>query len=218
MDVAQLVLKKYNIKTDVIEIPNVTRDDLAEFFAELGYTDEHGYALEGVEVGVASGQYSEVLLKTIPKLNLAGVDPYTPYKGYRDYTRLGTFDSLEKQAHARLDKYSNYEFLKMTSLEAAEKIPDESLDFVYIDANHSEPYVSQDIEAWTPKVRKGGIVAGDDYARIKGSNGADSSNWAVIPAIHKYTKEHDYQLYIWGLEAKLPGLKRDDSRSWMFIK
>ena len=209
--IAKLIHKKYNIKTDVIEIPNVTRIDLAEFLAELGFE-------YGVEVGVASGAYSEALMKANPKLNLAGVDPYSPYKGYRDYVRLGTFDSLEKQAHERLDKYPNYEFLKMTSLEAAAKVPDGSLDFVYIDANHSEPYVSQDIEAWTPKVRKGGIVCGDDYARIKGNNGEDSSNWAVIPAIHKYAKEHDYQLYIWGLEAKLPGLKRDASRSWSFVK
>jgi hypothetical protein len=209
--IANLIHKKYNIKTDVIEIPNVTRIDLAEFLAECGFE-------WGIEVGVAAGRYSEALMKANPALHLGGVDPYTPYKGYRDYTRLGTFDSLEKQAHERLDKYPRYEFLKMTSMEAVAKVLDESLDFVYIDGNHSEPYVSQDIEAWTTKVRKGGIVAGDDYARIKGSGGEDSSNWAVIPAITKYAKDHNYQLYIWGLETKLPGLKRDASRSWMFIR
>lgn len=211
LEIANLIHKKYNIKTDVIEIPNVTRNDLAEFFAELGFN-------WGAEIGVAAGEYSEILMKANPNLNLGGIDSYAPYKGYRDYVRLGTFDSLEAQAHVRLDKYPNYAFLKMTSLEAADKVPDGSLDFVYIDANHSEPYVSQDIAAWTSKVKKGGIVAGHDYARIKGSNGADSSNWAVIPAIHMYTKEHGYQLYIWGLEAKLPGLKRDTSRSWMFTR
>lgn len=211
MDIAKQLLKKYNVKTDVIEIPNVTRDDLAEFFADCGFE-------WGVEVGVAAGEYSEVLMQANPKLNLGGVDPYSPYNGYRDYVRLGTFDSLESQAHARLDKYPKYGFLKMTSLEAASKITDGSLDFVYIDANHSEPYVSQDITTWTPKVKVGGIVAGHDYARIKASNGQDSSNWAVIPAITKYAKDHGLQLYIWGLEAKLAGLKRDDSRSWMFIR
>jgi hypothetical protein len=210
-DIAKLIHKKYNIKTDVIEIPNVTRDDLAEFLAEVGFE-------YGIEVGVAAGEYSEILIKANPNLYLAGVDPYIPYKGYKDFVRLGTFDSLEKQAHERLDTYANYEFIKLTSVEAAQQVPDGSLDFVYIDANHSEPYVSQDITAWTPKVRKGGIVAGHDYARIKGNNNEDSKNWAVIPAITKYVKENDHQLYIWGLEAKLPGLKRDGSRSWMFLK
>lgn len=210
-NIAKLIHKKYNIKTDVVEIPNVTRDDLADFLAELDFR-------RGVEVGVAAGEYSETLMKANPNLKLLGVDPYMPYRGYKDFVRLGTFDSLEKLAHEKLDKYSTYKFLKKTSLEAADEVPDGSADFVYIDANHSEPYVSQDIEAWTPKVRSGGIVAGHDYARIKGNNNEDSKNWAVIPAITKYAKEHDLQLYIWGLEAKLPGLKRDGSRSWMFIQ
>lgn len=210
-DIAKLIHKKYNVKTDVIEIPNVTREDLAEFFAELEFNC-------GVEVGVAAGEYSEILMKANPNLTLGGVDPYMPYKGYKDFVRLGTFDSLEKQAQKRLSKYPRYEFIKKTSLGATQEIPEGSLDFVYIDANHSEPYVSQDIEAWSPKVRSGGIVAGHDYARIKGNNNEDSKNWAVIPAITKYAKEHGLQLYIWGLEAKLPGLKRDGSRSWMFVQ
>jgi hypothetical protein len=212
MVTANYLLKRYNIKTDVIEIPNVGRNELADLFHELDLK-------RGAEIGVAAGEYSEIIMSKNPQLEaMYGVDQHFPYEGYIDYQRLGTFNSLEEQAHARLDKYPNYHFIKKLSLDAALDIPDESLDFVYIDANHSEPYVSQDINAWTPKVRKGGIVAGHDYARIKGRNGEDSSNWAVIPAIHKYVKEHDYQLFIWGLSAKLPGLIRDASRSWTFIK
>lgn len=211
MDVAKQILKKYNIKTDVIEIPNVTRDDLAELFAELDFK-------KGVEVGVAAGEYSEIIMRANPQLQLFGVDPWEPYKGYKDFVRLGTFDSLEVQAHNRLDKYPTYHFMKDYSVAASNNFADGSLDFVYIDANHSEPWVTQDITAWAPKVRPGGIVAGHDYARIKGNDQEDSKNWAVIPAINKYAKENNHQLYIWGLEAKLPGLKRDGSRSWMFIQ
>lgn len=205
------LLKKYNVKTDVIEIPNVTRDDLAEFLAENSMN-------LGAEIGVAAGEYSEILMKANPNLTLFGVDPWEPYKGYKDFARLGTFTSLEAQAHERLDKYEKYHFVKEYSMEAAETFTDEVLDFVYIDANHSEPYVSQDINAWFKKVKKGGIVAGHDYARIKAKGKEDSTNWAVIPAVHKFAKENGLQIYTWGLEAKLPGLKRDGSRSWMYIK
>lgn len=212
IDPRKHLLKKYNIKTDVIEIPNVTRDDLAEFFYDLNLK-------KGAEIGVAAGEYSEIIMKANPQLQIMwGVDPHEPYKGYKDFVRLGTFDKLEKEAHDRLDKYPNYYFNKKFSLDAAKDFQDGTLDFVYIDANHSEPYVTQDIEAWTPKVRSGGIVAGHDYARIKGNNNEDSKNWAVIPAINAFAKKHNLQLYIWGLEAKLPGLKRDGSRSWMFIQ
>lgn len=211
-EVEKYVLKKYNIKTDVIEIPDVTRDDLAALFHELEYK-------YGVEVGVAGGDYSEVIMRNNPQLlEMAGVDPYLSYDGYKDFKRLGTFTALEQSAHQKLDKYDTYTFIKELSVDASKEFEDGELDFVYIDANHSEPYVSQDIEAWTPKVRKGGIVAGHDYARIKAKGKEDSTNWAVIPAINKYVKEHGYTLFIWGLEAKLPGLKREGSRSWMFVK
>jgi len=53
--------------------------------------------------------------------------------------------------------------LKMTSLEAVEKFKDESLDFVFIDASHEYEDVRDDIIAWYPKVKPGGIIAGHDY-------------------------------------------------------
>jgi hypothetical protein len=51
----------------------------------------------------------------------------------------------------------------LTSEEAAPKIPDGSLDFAYIDANHAYEYVKRDIELWWPKIRDGGMLAGHDY-------------------------------------------------------
>lgn len=211
MDTWAFVLKKFNIKRDVIEIPGVGRDDLAKLFGELGFK-------VGAELGVAAGEYSAVIMKYNPDITLYGVDPYISYSGYKDYTRKETFNALEERAHALLDKYPTYKFVRKMSLEAAEDFEDESLDFVYIDANHAEPFVTQDIEAWAPKVRKGGIVSGHDYAHIRGADGADSRNWAVIGAINRYAKKHGIQLFIWGLEAKIPGLKRESIRSWMFVK
>ena len=212
MNVADFIHHKYNIKTDVIEIPNVGRTDLAQLFNDLNFR-------VGAEIGVAAGEYSHIIMKLNPQLEkMYGVDPHEGYSGYKDYVRKETFNKLAEDAHRRLDQYPQYEFVRKYSVEAAKDVPDGSLDFVYIDANHSDPYVTQDIEAWTPKVRKGGIVAGHDYARIKAKGYEDSSNWAVIPAINKFAKDNNLQLYIWGLEAKIPGLKRDGSRSWSFIK
>ena len=42
---------------------------------------------------------------------------------------------------------------------------DESLDFVYIDADHREEFVRKDIELWFPKLKKGGVISGHDYGR-----------------------------------------------------
>ena len=53
--------------------------------------------------------------------------------------------------------------LRMTSLNGANFFPDQCLDAVFIDAAHDYENVKADISAWTPKVKKGGVIAGHDY-------------------------------------------------------
>ncbi|MFM9042561.1 MAG: class I SAM-dependent methyltransferase, partial [bacterium] len=52
---------------------------------------------------------------------------------------------------------------RMTSLEAAAEFADDSCDFVFIDASHEYREVRDDLAAWYPKVRSGGVLAGHDY-------------------------------------------------------
>ena len=40
---------------------------------------------------------------------------------------------------------------------------DGSLDWIYLDANHEYSHVLQDLAAWVPKVKAGGVVAGHDF-------------------------------------------------------
>lgn len=52
--------------------------------------------------------------------------------------------------------------LAMPSTEACELFADESVDLVFIDANHGYSHVKRDTLAWLQKVRYGGIVSGHD--------------------------------------------------------
>jgi hypothetical protein len=56
-----------------------------------------------------------------------------------------------------------YHPMRMTSLEAAEKFADNSIDFIFIDASHEYQDVYNDLKAWYPKLKNGGIMAGHDY-------------------------------------------------------
>ncbi len=52
--------------------------------------------------------------------------------------------------------------VKLPSVQAAQQYADHSLDFVYVDADHSYASVVEDITAWKNKVKQGGFIAGHD--------------------------------------------------------
>jgi len=70
----------------------------------------------------------------------------------------------------------------MKSDEAAVRVVDGSLDFVYLDANHDSPYVDQDLGLWAPKVRAGGVLAGHDYYHF--------AHAGVVSAVNMYVQRH----------------------------
>lgn len=180
---------------------SLDKKDLATILAAHALTGNQ----VGVEIGVRGGEFSLMVISKCPYIKLFGIDPYTRVKGYRDITRSETFDRYEKEAHQKLDPFNNYHFVRKLSLEAVNDFEDESLDFVYIDANHGYDYVMEDIMAWIKKVRKGGIVCGDDYLRRK-----NSQFYAVVEAVNDFCDfAHIENLIIF---------RGEEVPQWMFIK
>ena len=56
----------------------------------------------------------------------------------------------------------HYRAVQLTSLEAAAQYEDNSIDFIMIDGEHSFEAVTNDIRAFLPKMKNGGIMTGDD--------------------------------------------------------
>jgi predicted O-methyltransferase YrrM len=116
----------------------------------------------GAEIGVLYGDTSFHLLNEIPNLTLYSVDPYLPYdEPDRTAQHMAKY---EEDARRRLAQFGSRSIMmKCTSVEAAPVITDESLDFVFIDAQHTYEACKEDIETWFPKVRPGGFITGHDY-------------------------------------------------------
>ena len=103
------------------------------------------------------------------------------------------------------------------SAEALEYVADNSLDFVYIDANHDFPNFTFDIHNWSKKVREGGIISGHDYA-----NFSYKKHNHVKRALDAYARCYRMQpLFIVGSKDYPDGKPtetRDKYRSWMWVK
>jgi len=98
------------------------------------------------EIGVLEGQSTRPIISSCELDAYFLVDPYVSEALYRDLHNTAAV------------------FMKMTSQQAAPLIADESLGLVFIDVDpHDYESCSRDIGLWLPKVRKGGILSGDDY-------------------------------------------------------
>ena len=91
------------------------RIELAKYFQTLDFRT-------GAEIGVKDGHFSEILCQNIPGLKLTCGDIWPKAEIYQT-------------AKEKLSPYKAT-LIKKGSADAAKEIPDESLDFVFIDANH----------------------------------------------------------------------------------
>lgn len=121
----------------------------------------------GVEVGVCIGEFAEEIFKTNPPRIFYGVDhwdaPINPEtdSAFRKEQRERLWRTMHRFSKRIMT--GQYRPLCMKSVDAAKLFETGMLDWVYIDAHHSYGAVSEDLTAWYPKVKSGGIVAGHDW-------------------------------------------------------
>ena len=193
-----------------VEIPNVVRDAFPKFLFESG-------CRVGVEVGVDQGEYGIKLCEA--GLKVYGIDSYVAYKEYKEPK---SYVNHHKQALKNLKGY-DYKIIKKFSMDALADFEDGSLDFVYIDGNHSLPYITEDIFGWESKLRKGGIMSGHDYAFVRGTREKEMPKTydgihvkAAVDACAYIMRVG--KLFVLGERFPKKGVSRDKWRSWFWIK
>ena len=116
-----------------------------------------------LELGSFRGRSTSYLLELANKsgkdLAIIAVDHF---KGSDEHQKLDYFGEFTNNM-ANLEFPYPHKVLVMDSLEAAAQFQNGSLDFIMIDASHDYDNVKKDIQAWLPKVKEGGLFAGDDY-------------------------------------------------------
>jgi hypothetical protein len=109
----------------------------------------------GAEIGTYQGRAADVFATKFRWLYT--IDPWE--RNGREMVHVKAVYDETMSYHGNVVHYRN------TSLEGADRIPDNFLDFVYIDACHDYDNAIADIQAWRPKVKTDGFLCGHDYGQ-----------------------------------------------------
>lgn len=206
MGTNEWILSNFNISSGTISpivVLGMHRIELYRMYATLMYS-------KGAEIGVFTGKNAQTMFREIPGLDLIMVDPWADYSFGSKVYGEETCERAFIDAHRNVEGY-HATFMRMLSEDAAHKIPDNSLDFVYIDGDHSYDMCMLDIIVWTRKVRKDGIISGHDYYLNR------RNRKEVKLAVDDYTKSHGISTWFITDIASSPR-SGDGNSSWFFVK
>jgi hypothetical protein len=137
------------------------------------------------EIGVDRGDFSEMILHTTRPATLHLIDSWDSERYHAGLQEgvTGRFAGSIESGTVRIHrKYST---------EAAPEFPDDYFDWIYIDSDHSYSLTREELQAYAPKVKLNGIIAGHDYSM---GNWVDSVRYGVIEAVHEFCVEHGWKL------------------------
>lgn len=167
----------YQKYLDCSHVNIITRKDFPKLINAKGYVN-------GAEIGVSQGRYSELLLRDSRINRLFSIDIWNG-------KRPGWMGSEEHmhEAQQRMKKFGDRSIIiRDFSAKAAEKFLDEALDFIYLDAGHSYQAIETDLYAWWPKLKPGGCFAGHDWTT--------NYNWGVQDAVRAFALATNRPFYL----------------------
>jgi len=182
--------------------------------------DHLGYRV-AVEVGVDRGGFAERILSRSKIQQYFGIDPWiddfgSDYKP-KEYDKDGSI--RKREAVKALTPYMNNAdgtdraiLMQAYSADACLWFEDGSVDFCYIDGDHSLEGVYDDLHCWVNRVRIGGMLAGHDYKDGPGSGiqdyWGDQLPYRIKAVVDDFCLKHGFKLHVVGGRIL----------SWWFVK
>ena len=162
---------------------------------------------KGAEVGVQAGEYSRTIRSTWEGEELYLIDWWRYSPNYKDIANVP--DEKQKEFYLSvvkkfMDDHSVH-IIRKESIEASKQFSDEYFDWIYLDADHSYEGCLNDLKAWYPKLKKGGIFAGHDYFDGTFTGGI----FGVKSAVDSFISDKEVNLYT---------TEENTVKSWYFIK
>lgn len=176
----------------------LTRESMIRQFLKEG--------MVGCEVGVFAGEFAESLLRKQPK-ELTLIDCWSSEEGV---LFSGDVDgnngvSLPQEYLYGLvvSRFANYPLVKILrgwTWDMIPRLPDNSLDYVYIDADHSYEGMKRDLKLIQPKLKPDGYLMGHDY-EMNFAKAKIPWKFGVQQAVDEFCQETDFQLLAKGMDG-----------------
>ena len=126
--------------------------------------------VRGIEIGIKEGMNSIAFLEMCPNIEkLVGIDPFAPYVdlGYHwtEEEQESIYQHMLKNVKMR-NCDDRFEHIRTPGLDAVDQFEDDSIDFVFVDGEHTAEVVKAELTAYWPKLKSGGIMSGHDFDKI----------------------------------------------------
>jgi hypothetical protein len=142
--------------------PNAERQLFSDTILEMIHKNNLESVL-GVEIGVLNGECTSFLLSISEKINLIGIDPIIP-----DSMESSLIGDIEK-IKSNTNQYSHrFTFKQEYSFNLSNTFENESIDFIFIDGDHTHEAVKRDYELYLPKIKSKGLIFFHDSRMNRG--------------------------------------------------
>ena len=175
-----------------VEHPIKFKEDLPYLLNKLNLTGK------GAEIGVQEGVFSQHLLKTWTGKKLYLIDCWRHQKEYQDIANGDHNLQLNCMAKTFMSVYGFEDravMIREMSKDAANLFADDSLDFVFLDADHKYDAAKEDLATWFPKVKKGGIFCGHDYLDSAMENNSNA-DFGVKQAVDEWAVKNKFSVEV----------------------
>ena len=144
------------------------------------------------DIGVFKGEFSQILLKYNPYI-LYLIDSYEGEEvlsGDKDGNHIMSYNpiTLKKEVTSKFYNHKNVLFLHSRS-NILKSFPDNYLDLIYIDGDHSFEGVEYDLRVAYSKIKKNGWICGNNY-RINPEKCQNTYDFGAYTAVNKFCFEH----------------------------
>lgn len=136
------------------------------------------------ELGVDKGDFSQKILDLNRPAKLHLVDAWDTVRYGEDKAQLVQKKFEQQVAAGALQLNRGY------STERAADFPDRYFDWIYIDTNHSYRTTYEELRAYAPKMKPGGIIAGHDFVT---GNWLSGLRYGVREAVHEFCVEYRWE-------------------------